>query len=59
MITQEEGLRVEMGKQCEIQAYSDFFKREWNDPMYVRSKQSIYTKLQSLLNSQVFYHMTK
>jgi len=59
MLMQEEWHWIELWKQCEIQAYADFFTNEWNDPMYTRTKQSIYTKLQSLLNSQVFYHMTK
>lgn len=55
---QEEWHFVEHGKRSEIKAYSDFFKNEWNNPMYARTKQSIYTKIQSLLNSQIFYHMT-
>jgi len=58
MLTQEEGRRVDLGKQCEVLAYAQFFATERNDPMYLRTKQSLYTKLQSLLNSQIFYHMT-
>ena len=58
MLMQEEGHRIELGKQCEIIAYANFFAQERNDPMYTRTKQSLYTKLQSLVNSQIFYHMT-
>ena len=50
--------RVAHGQRCEVKAFRNFFLTEFNNPMYSRTKQSIYTKIQSLLNSQVFYHMT-
>jgi len=55
---QEKGEWVEHGKRCKVEVYATFFRTQWNNPMYLRSKQSVYTKIQSLMNSQVFYHMT-
>ena len=54
----EEWERIEHGKRCKVETYASFFRNERNNPMYLRSKQSVYTKIQSLMNSQVFYHMT-
>jgi len=49
---------LERGKISPVSTYRQFFNNERNKPMYKRTKQSIYTKIQSLLNSQVFYNMT-
>lgn len=50
--------RVELGKQSPIRHHRKFFKEEFDNPIYLRTKGSIYTKLQSLLNSTVFTNMT-
>lgn len=49
---------VKKGKSCNVKAYRSFFASEFSLPTYKRTKQSIYTKIQSLLNSQIFYHLT-
>gem|GEM_PF-2505495 len=51
-------IRVEHGIRSPVPAYRTFFRNERQKPMYKRTKQSLYTKLQSLLNSQTFYNMT-
>jgi len=50
--------RLEQGKKSKVKAYRDFFRNEFMNPIYLRTKQSIYTKIQSLLNSQIFYDFT-
>lgn len=50
--------RLEIGKKCKIESHRRFFKEEFENPIYARTKGSIYTKIQSLLNSTVFFNMT-
>jgi len=50
--------RVSHWRKSTVQSYRKFFQTEFNKPIYKRTKQSIYTKIQSLLNSQVFYQLT-
>ena len=57
-LMQEDGHWVQKGKNSDILAYANFFTHERNDSMYLRTKQSVYTKIQSLINAQAFYHMT-
>ena len=49
---------LEHGKNCSVKAYRSFFNKDFNHHVYQRTKQSIYTKIQSLLNSQIFYNLT-
>ncbi len=49
---------MEQAQSCEIKEYREFFKNHFDHYLYDRTKQSIYTKLQSLLNSQLFLQMT-
>jgi hypothetical protein len=49
---------IERALQSSIPTFQKFFKEEFFHKDYTRTKQSLYTKIQSLLNSQVFYHMT-
>lgn len=51
-------IRVNHWKQSQVKAYRLFFEKDFNLPIYNRTKQSIKTKIQSLLNSQVFYNTT-
>jgi len=50
---------VQLGQQSLHPRHQEFFKTAFqNNSTYRLTKQSIYTKLQSLLNSQIFYHLT-
>ena len=50
---------VELGKQSPIITHKDFFRSErgFGNSFYGRTKSSIFTKLQTLLNSPVFYNL--
>lgn len=56
-LTNEESIFIERGKNCGIRSYQEFFRWEFHNPIYLRTKQSIYTKIQSLLNQQVFSNL--
>jgi hypothetical protein len=58
MLIGKRGDLIEQAKYCEIKAYRDFFVRHFDHYLYDKTKQSIYTKLQGLLNSQLFMQMT-
>ena len=48
---------VERGSNSDREAIRTFFQRGFRDSRYSTTKHSIYTKLQSLLNSEVFYNL--
>lgn len=51
---------VQLGVQSPHPSHQEFFKSPFQtNSTYRMTKQSIYTKLQSLLNSQTFYHLTE
>lgn len=51
---------IELGMQSPHPSHREFFKSAFkNSATYRTSKQSIYTKIQSLLNSQTFYNLTQ
>ena len=56
-LTDESSIFIEHGKKCSVRSYQDFFKGEFHNPIYLRTKQSIYTKIQSLLNQQIFSNL--
>lgn len=43
---------------CSVSAYRSFFREEFNNPYYSITKTSLATRLQSLLNSQIFSRIT-
>jgi len=49
---------INEGKNSGISTQKDFFRHEFANRIYDGTKGSIYTKLQSLLNSEVFHNMT-
>ncbi len=49
---------LELGKQSPFAQHRRFFENKFNDNSYRATKMSIYTKLQSLLNSSVFVNIT-
>jgi len=50
--------RVEVGQKSYNPNFRNFFKREFQNRIYDQTKGSIYTKIQSLLNSSIFYNLT-
>lgn len=49
---------LELGRQSDFAPHRSFFERKFTDTTYKQTKASIYTKLQSLLNSSVFVNTT-
>jgi hypothetical protein len=49
---------VELGTQSEIKTHRIFFKDRFYERTFTVTKASISTKLQSILNSETFYHLT-
>lgn len=49
---------VELGRQSDIPAHRYLFQTNFKGSNYTATKRSIYTKLQSILNSQIFYRLT-
>lgn len=49
---------VSIGKKSKNPVYRKFFQKEFENRIYDATKWSIYTKIQSLLNSSTFYNMT-
>lgn len=49
---------IEIGKTSRNKIHQLFFRQEFQNRIYDITKGSIYTKIQSLLNSSVFAHMT-
>lgn len=49
---------VAIGKKNRNSVYRKFFQEEFDNRIYDATKWSIYTKIQSLLNSSTFYNMT-
>jgi len=48
---------VALGRKSKRKAIARFFEREFNDSLFVPTKQSVRTKLQSLFNTGTFYEM--
>ena len=47
---------IELGRQSPIPSHKAFFQQEFMNARYDYTKNSLYTKLQSLLNSPTFYN---
>ena len=52
----EEWLKI--GRNSPIHSHRKFFNEDFNNPIYRATKQSILVKVQSLLNSRIFYNLT-
>lgn len=48
---------IEMGRASDIASHRKFFKHQFEESLYDYTKGSIYTKIQSLLNSNTFYNL--
>jgi hypothetical protein len=58
MLSSENADLVELGKEAPNQAHAQFFQSMFNDKSYEPTKRSIYTRIQSLLNSNAFRRIT-
>ena len=58
MLQEEDNQRVHLGKQSHIASHKKFFQKEFHHRLYDYTKNSLSTKLQSLLNSPTFHNYT-
>lgn len=55
--TGKNDLRVKMGEGSPIKSHSKFFSEDFHNSIYNSTKSSILVKIQSLLNSRIFYNL--
>lgn len=58
MDDEKNGYLVQLGKKSPNRVHADFFENGFLTKQYAPTKASIYTKLQSLLNSEAFFNIT-